>query len=126
MNKKDIDWGNLGFGYVSTDMRYMSRYANGAWDDGAMTDDPNILLNESACVLHYSQTCFEGLKAYTTQDDKVVIFRPELNAKRMVDTCNRLLIPKFPIERFVDAIKQVVRANIEYVPPYGSGATLYL
>ena len=124
--EENIDWSNLGFGYLKTDYRYVSNYKNGKWDEGVLTTDSNILLNESACVLQYAQTCFEGLKAYRTADNKVVCFRPDLNAKRMSDTAERLEMPKFPENRFIDAIKLVVKKNIDYVPPYGSGATLYI
>ena len=123
---KDIDWSSLGFGYIKTDYRYVSNYKNGAWDEGACITDSNIVLNESACVLQYAQTCFEGLKAYRTVDGKVVCFRPDLNASRMSDTAKRLEMPSFPEDRFVDAVVKVVKANIDYVPPYGSGATLYI
>ena len=123
---KNIDWGSLGFGYIKTDFRYVSNFKDGKWDDGILTEDSNIVLNESAGVLQYAQTCFEGLKAYRTKDGHVVCFRPDLNAKRMKDTCERLEMPVFPEERFLDAVEKVVKANIDYVPPYGSGATLYL
>ena len=126
MAKKDIDWSNLGFGYQPTDKRYVSCFKDGKWDEGGLTDDPNITLNECACVFQYAQTCFEGLKAYTTEDGRTVCFRPDLNAARMKDTCERLKMPVFPEERFIDAVKQVVKANEDYVPPYGSGATLYI
>lgn len=124
--KKDLDWQNLGFGYVKTDYRYVSNYKNGSWDEGVLTGDSDVTINESAGVLQYAQTCFEGLKAYTTAGGHVVCFRPDLNAKRMADSCKRLEMPVFPEERFLDAISKVVKANIEWVPPYGSGATLYL
>ena len=123
---KNIDWGNLGFGYSQTDYRYVSNYKNGQWDSGIITKDANIVLNECACVLQYAQTCFEGLKAYRTVDNKVVCFRPDLNAKRMYDTAKRLEMPPFPEEKFLNAIIEVVKANIDWVPPYGSGATLYI
>lgn len=126
MEKKDIDWKNLGFSYIQTDKRYVSNYKNGAWDDGVLTGDANLVLNECACVLQYCQTCFEGLKAYTTEDGRIVTFRPDLNAERMMDSAARLQMPVFPKERFLDAVTQVVRANAGFVPPYGSGATLYL
>ena len=126
MDKKNIDWENLGFGYVQTEKRYVSNFKDGKWDDGALTEDANIVLNECAGVLQYAQTVFEGMKAYTTEDGRIVVFRPDLNAKRMVDSAKRLEMPPFPEERFVDAIEKVVKANAEYVPPYGSGATLYL
>ena len=126
MAKKDIDWNNLGFGYVKTDKRYVSNFKDGAWDDGALIDDDMITISECACVLQYVQTVFEGLKAYTTEDGRVVCFRPDLNASRLADSASRLEMPVFPEDRFVDAIAKVVEANIDYVPPYGSGATLYI
>lgn len=126
MEKKNLDWANLGFGYMVADYRYVSNYKDGKWDDGAITTDSNITLNECAGVFQYAQTCFEGLKAYTTEDGHIVCFRPDLNAQRMVDSCERLKMPVFPVERFIDAVEQVVKANEAWVPPFGSGATLYI
>lgn len=126
MEKKNIDWSSLGFGYVQTDMRYVSNYKNGAWDDGCLTDQANVTMSECACVLQYAQTCFEGMKAYTTQDGHIVCFRPDLNAQRMADSCRRLKMPVFPEDRFVKAVVETVQANAAWVPPYGSGASLYL
>ena len=126
MMKADVDWGNLGFGYVKTDERYVSEYKDGKWDEGRLTSDSEIVMSECACVLQYAQTCFEGLKAYTTEDGRIVCFRPDMNAQRMIDTCERLKMPTFSKERFVDAVVQVVRANAKWVPPYGTGASLYL
>lgn len=126
MEKKNIDWSNLGFGYVQTDMRYVSDFKDGKWDDGKLTADANIVLNECAGVLQYAQTVFEGLKAYTTEDGRIVTFRPDLNADRMIDSAKRLEMPVFPKDRFIDAVTKTVAANAAYVPPYGSGATLYL
>jgi len=126
MEKKNIDWGNLGFGYIQTDKRYVSEYKDGAWDEGKLTSDANVVISECAGVLQYAQTCFEGLKAYTTKDGHIVVFRPDLNADRMIASAERLQIPVFPKERFLDAVEKVVAANEAYVPPYGSGATLYL
>ena len=126
MEKKDIDWGNLGFSYIQTDQRYVSNYKDGAWDEGVMTTDGNVVINECAGVLQYSQSCFEGLKAYTTEDGRIVTFRPDLNAERMEQSAVRLQMPVFPKERFLEAVDKVVAANAAYVPPYGSGATLYL
>ena len=126
MEKKNIDWSSLGFGYVQTDMRYVSNYKNGAWDDGCLTDQANVTMSECACVLQYAQTCFEGMKAYTTQDGHIVCFRPDLNAQRMAASCRRLKMPVFPEDRFVKAVVETVRANAAWVPPYGSGASLYL
>lgn len=126
MDKKNIDWSSLGFGYMPTDKRFVATYKDGKWDDGALTEDATIQMSECACVLQYAQTCFEGLKAYTTQDGKIVCFRPDLNAARMADSCKGLEMPEFPQDKFVEAVKAVVEANKEWVPPYGSGATLYL
>ena len=126
MEKKNIDWSNLGFSYIETDKRYVSNYKDGAWDEGMLTSDSNVVINECACVLQYAQTCFEGLKAYTTEDGRIVTFRPDLNAERMANTATRLEMPAFPEERFVEAVRQVVKENAAYVPPFGSGATLYI
>jgi len=126
MEKKNIDWGNLGFGYIQTDKRYVSEYKDGAWDEGKLTSDANVVISECAGVLQYAQTCFEGLKAYTTEDGHIVVFRPDLNADRMIASAERLEIPVFPKDRFIDAVEKVVAANEAYVPPFGSGATLYL
>ena len=126
MERKNIDWSNLGFGYVKTDKRYVANFKDGKWDDGCLTDDANITMSECACVLQYAQTVFEGMKAYTTADGKIVCFRPDLNAERMMDSCRRMKMPVFPKERFLDAVVQTVRANAQWVPPYGSGASLYL
>ena len=126
MEKKNIDWSSLGFGYVKTDMRYVSNFKNGAWDDGCLTDQDTVTISECACVLQYAQTCFEGMKAYTTEDGHIVCFRPDLNAQRMANSCRRLKMPVFPEDRFVQAVVETVRANAQWVPPYGSGASLYV
>ena len=126
MEKKNIDWSNLGFGYIKTDKRYVANYTNGAWDEGAITEDDMITMSECAGVLQYAQTIFEGMKAYTTEDGHIVTFRPDLNADRMILSAERLEMPVFPKDRFLDAIDQVVAANEAFVPPYGSGASLYL
>ena len=123
---KNIDWSNLGFGYTQTEQRYVANYKNGAWDKGGLSTDGNITMTECACVLQYAQTCFEGLKAYTTKDGRIVTFRPDLNAARMADSCRRMEMPVFPEERFLEAIDMVVKANADYVPPYGTGASLYV
>lgn len=123
---KNIDWSSLGFGYIETEKRFVSNYKDGAWDEGVLTGDSMITMSECAGVLQYAQTCFEGLKAYTTEDGHIVCFRPDLNAKRMVDSCERLEMPVYPEDKFVEAVVKVVEANLEYVPPYGSGATLYI
>ena len=126
MEKKNIDWSNLGFGYVQTDKRFVANFKDGAWDEGTLTEDPNIVLNECAGVLQYAQTVFEGMKAYTTEDGRIVTFRPDLNAARMADSARRLEMPVYPEDKFVEAIVKTVKANEAYVPPYGSGATLYV
>ena len=126
MEKKNIDWSNIGFGYIKTDKRYVSLFKDGKWDDGNLTDDDTITISECAGVLQYAQTVFEGLKAYTTDDGRIVTFRPDLNASRLADSARRLEMPVFPEDRFIEAITETVKANAAYVPPYGSGATLYL
>ncbi len=126
MDKKNIDWANLGFGYVDTDKRFVANFKDGKWDDGQLTEDSNVVINECAGVLQYAQTIFEGMKAYTTEDGRIVTFRPDLNASRFADSARRLEMPVFPEDKFVEAIKETVKANAGYVPPYGSGATLYV
>lgn len=126
MEKKNIDWANLGFGYIQTDYRFVSDYKNGAWDEGVMTQDANVVISECAGVLQYAQTIFEGMKAYTTADGRTVTFRPDLNAERMEQSAMRLEMPVFPKERFVEVVLKTIKANEAYVPPYGSGATLYV
>ncbi len=126
MEKKNIDWENLGFSYMETEKRYVSHFKDGVWDEGALTGDATVALNECAGVLQYAQTIFEGLKAYTTEDGRTVTFRPDLNAARMADSAVRLEMPVFPEKRFVEAVVQTVAANRAYVPPFGSGATLYI
>ena len=126
MEKKNIDWSNLGFGYIQTDKRFVSNYKNGAWDDGVLTEDATVVISECAGVLQYAQTIFEGMKAYTTKEGKIVVFRPDLNASRMADSARRLEMPVFPEDKFVEAVAKTVEANAAYVPPYGSGASLYL
>ncbi len=126
MVKKDLDWGSLGFGYMKTDYRYVSNYKNGAWDEGGLTGDDMIVMSEDAGVLHYSQSVFEGLKAYETEKGQIVTFRPDLNASRMYNSALRLEMPPFEEARFVDAVRQVVKANAAWVPPYGTGASLYI
>ena len=126
MEKKNIDWSNLGFGYMKTDFRYVSNFSDGKWDAGEITGDDMITMSECASVLQYAQTIFEGMKAYTTKDGKTVVFRPDLNAERFENSAKRLEMPVFPKDRFIDAIDKLVKANLAWVPPYGSGATLYL
>ena len=126
MAKKDIDWSNLGFGYVKTDKRFVANYKDGAWDNGVITDDDKVVISECAGVLQYSQSCFEGMKAYTTENGHTVIFRPDMNASRMADSCRRLEMPVYPEDKWVEAVAKTVEANAAWVPPFGSGATLYV
>ena len=126
MEKKNIDWGNLGFGYVKTDYRYVSNFKNGAWDEYCLITDDTVTISECAGVLQYAQTVFEGMKAYTTEDGHIVTFRPDLNGERMENSARRLEMPVFPKDRFVKAVVETIKANAAYVPPYGSGATLYV
>lgn len=126
METKDLDWGNIGFNYRITDYRYISNYKDGKWDDGELSPDSNVTINESAGILQYCQEVFEGLKAYRTKEGHIVTFRPDLNAKRMYDSAKRLEMPPFPEDRFIEAVDKVVLANEAWVPPFGSGATLYI
>ncbi|MGY6772029.1 branched-chain amino acid aminotransferase [Gallibacterium sp. ZY190522] len=123
---KDIDWKNLGFGYIKTDYRYIAHWKDGKWSKGELTKDNQLVMHEGSPALHYGQQCFEGLKAYRCKDGSINLFRPDENAKRMQRSCDRLLMPHVPVEMFIDACKQVVKANEEWVAPYGTGATLYL
>ena len=126
MAKVDLDWGNIGFNYRQTPYRYVTTYDGEKWDEGGLTDDPYVHISESSGVLQYSQSAFEGLKAYTTVDGRIVTFRPNLNDERLKDSCDRLVIPRLPEGRFIEAVEKTVAANKDYVPPYGSGATLYI
>ena len=126
LEKKDLDWGNLSFDYMPTDYSYVCNFKNGKWEEGGLTADHSIQLSECAGIFHYCQEVFEGLKAYTTEDGDIVCFRPDLNAKRMSDSAERLCMPSFPEDKFIEAVKEVVKANAAWVPPYGSGATLYV
>ena len=126
MKKNELDFQNLPFAYMKTPFRFVARYKDGIWEKGKLTRNAEIVLSESAGVLQYAQTCFEGLKAYTAKDGKIVCFRPDLDAERMEESAKRLEMPVYPKEKFLDAVRKVVRANEEYVPPYGSGAALYL
>ena len=126
MDPKTIKWEELGFGYIECAYRYVSKFKDGKWDDGALITDSNIVLNECACVFQYSQSCFEGLKAYYTKNGDIVCFRPDMNAERMYDSALRLEMPPFPKDRFVEACEKVIAANKDFVPPYGTGASLYL
>lgn len=121
-----IDWSKLGFEYIKTPFRYLSYWKDGQWDEGTLTEDSTLHISEASAALHYGQQCFEGLKAYRRKDGKINLFRVDENAKRLQRSAQRLLMPAVPVEKFIDAVKQVVKANADYVPPYGTGATLYL
>lgn len=123
---KNLDWANLSFAYMKTDKRFVSNYKDGKWDNGVLTSDDQVTITECAGVFQYAQTCFEGLKAYTTKDGRIVTFRPDLNADRMIDSCSRLEMPAFPKDKFIQAVIDTVKANIDWVPPYGTGASLYI
>ncbi|MGX6978012.1 branched-chain amino acid aminotransferase [Vagococcus elongatus] len=122
----DLDWNNLGFSYIKTDYRYISYWKNGAWDEGKLTKDNQVHISEGSTALHYGQTCFEGLKAYRTKSGDIQLFRPDRNAKRMQESCERLLMPVVSEEKFIDAVKQAVKANEQWIPPYGTEGSLYI
>jgi len=128
MNTKtaDIDWTNLPFGYVKTDFNIRYHYSNGKWSEGELTNDENINMHMAAPCLHYGQEAFEGMKAFQTKDGRIVVFRPEENAKRLQKTSRRIFIPEIPVEMFLEAVNKVVAANKKFVPPYGTGASLYI
>lgn len=121
-----LDWENLGFSYIKTDFRYIAHWKDGAWQEGKLTEDNTLHISEGSTALHYGQQCFEGLKAYRCKDGSINLFRADQNALRLQSSCERLLMPTVPVEMFIDACKQVVKANEEWLAPYGSGATLYL
>lgn len=123
---KELDWKNLGFSYIKTDYRFISHYKDGQWDEGELTTDNRLHIAEGSTALHYGQQCFEGMKAYRTADGSINLFRPYENARRMKKSCERLLMAPYPEDQFVEAVKKVVRANEEWVPPYGTGASLYI
>ena len=124
--KKNLDWENLSFEYQPCDYSYVCNWKDGAWGTGDLTQDHSITLSECAGIFHYCQEVFEGLKAYSTQTGDIVCFRPDMNAARMSDSAKRLCMPAFPEDKFVDAVCEVVRANAAWVPPFGTGATLYV
>ena len=126
IEKQPLDWANLDFSYHTTSMRYVANYRNGKWEQGGLTEDPNVVLNECAGIFHYCQEVFEGLKAYETKQGHIVTFRPDLNAQRMYDSAQLMQIPPFPQEWFLHAVDEVVKANASWVPPHESGASLYI
>lgn len=126
MAKVDVDWDNLTFSYRPITKRYVANYKDGKWGKGSLTEDATITLNECAGILQYCQEVFEGLKAYRTKDGKIVAFRPDLNAERMVDSAKRLEMPPVSKEMFLEAVDAVAKANEDWIPPYESGGALYL
>lgn len=123
---KDIDWKSLTFGYLRTDYNVRCYYRDGKWGEVEVCSDEYLKLHMAATCLHYGQEAFEGLKAYRCPDGKVRVFRAEENAARLQNTARGIVMPEVPTELFVDMVKKVVRLNQEYIPPYESGATLYL
>lgn len=121
-----IDWNNLGFGYIDTGKKFRAYFKDGKWSEGKIETDKHLTISEASNVFHYGQTCFEGLKAYRTKDGSIQLFRPDENAKRMKASAERLLMEPYPEEDFVRAIHEVVKANADWVPPYGTGASLYI
>ena len=113
----NIDWDNIGFKYMQTELRYQAKWKDGQWGEGQMVKDNTLCIGECAPALHYGQQCFEGLKAYRTQSGDIQLFRPDENAKRFNRSAGRVLMPEVPEEMFLDAVLQVVRANAAYVPP---------
>ncbi len=116
----------VGFKYTNQKYRFIAHYKDGKWDEGKLSEDAVIHINESSTAIHYGQQCFEGLKAYSSPEGVVSLFRPELNAQRMSESCARLFMPEVPEELFIKGCNDVVKANIDVVPEYGSGSALYL
>lgn len=125
-DKKQLDWADLGFQYLKTDYRFNAIYENGQWQEGELLQDEYIKVHEGAPALHYAQQCFEGMKAQTAADGRVLLFRPELNCQRLKQAAGRLLMPEVPDSLFMQAIEATVKANYAWIPPYGSGASLYI
>lgn len=124
---KDLyDWQNLDFGYHKTEYNIRYMWRNGAWDEGVLTKDETVPMHIAATCLHYGQECFEGLKVFQTKRGDVVAFRPDENAKRMRRSCEKICMEPVPERLFIEAMERVVNANRQYVPPYGTGAALYI
>ncbi|MCP4296211.1 MAG: branched-chain amino acid aminotransferase [Proteobacteria bacterium] len=124
--KEDLDWESLGFNYIKTDHRFTASYKNGAWNEGELVSSEWMSVHEGSSALHYSQQCFEGLKAQTAPDGRVLLFRPELNSERLNNTASRLLMPQVPTELFMKAVNETILSNYSWIPPHGSGASLYI
>lgn len=123
---ENLDWGNIGFGYRKTKYNVRCHYKNGEWGSLELSDSEHITMHMGATCLHYGQQVFEGLKAFKGKNDGIRIFRMSDNARRMQSSCDGLLMPRIPVELFNEAVLLAVRNNLEYVPPYGSGASLYI
>ena len=123
---EDLDWTNLGFNYRDLPYSYNEEFKDGKWQNGGLTTDSSLTFNEAAEELHYGQEVFEGMKAYRTKDGKIQLFRPDMNAKRFTNSAKRLVMETYPEDKFVEAVKEVVKANADFVPPYGSGGSLYI
>jgi len=126
LEKKQLNWAELGFQYRKTDYRFSANHVNGKWSSGSLLESEIIPIHEGAPALHYSQQCFEGMKAQTAPDGRVLLFRPDLNSKRLNEAASRLLMPEVPQEMFLSAVEEAVRANYPWIPPHGSGASLYI
>ena len=122
----DLDWSNLSFGYMKTDYNVRCYYRDGAWGDVEVSDSENVTMHMAATCLHYGQEAFEGLKAFRGKDGKVRIFRLEANAERLQSTCDGILMPQVSTELFREMVTKVVELNKEFIPPYESGASLYI
>ena len=123
---KEIDWANLSFGYMKTDYNVRCYYRDGKWGEIEVCSEETLNIHMAATCLHYGQEAFEGLKAYRCPDGKVRVFRMDENAKRLQSTCRGILMPELTTERFEEMVKKVVRLNERFIPPYESGATLYI
>ena len=123
---KTIDWKNLGFGYSKADYNIRCWYRNGQWGDLEISDSENVSLHIAATTFHYGQEAFEGLKAFRGKDGKIRVFRMEENAKRMQHSAQGIMMAEVPTELFTEAVRKVVKLNLAYVPPYDSGASLYV
>ena len=124
--KADLDWSNLSFSYIQTDYRFRAEWRDGNWNEGRLEKDPFLRVHEGSTALHYGQQCFEGMKAFTAQDGRVLLFRPDENARRIQRSAARIMMPAVPEELFLKAVLETVQANRRWIPPYGSGASLYI
>jgi branched-chain amino acid aminotransferase len=126
IKKVNLDWKNLPFNYIKTDYNVRCYYKNGKWSKPELTRDETIKMHMADPCLHYGQEAFEGLKVFETMDGRIVSFRPEENAKRLQNSSERILIPKISVEMFMDALHKLVAANMKYIPPFGTGASMYV